>query len=76
MSRAHMEKGEDSRRLGKQHQAKEAAGWAEVSPGRPTQPNRGPITPPPPFDIACIRTIYSLEGKNHASILSSFAVDE
>jgi hypothetical protein len=33
-----MQKGEeDSRRLEKQHQAKEAAGWAEVGPSRSAQ---------------------------------------
>jgi hypothetical protein len=51
MSRAHMQKGEDSRRLGKQDRAKEAAGWAEVGPGRPTQagrpsPLQSPVGPP------------------------------
>jgi hypothetical protein len=42
MSRAHMQKGEDSRRLGKQHRAKEATNWAEVGPERPAQPTSGP----------------------------------
>jgi hypothetical protein len=51
MTRAHMQKGEDSRRLGKQHWAKEAAGWAEVGPGWSAQagrpsPHRGPVDPP------------------------------
>jgi hypothetical protein len=35
MTRAHMQIREDSRRLGNQYHAKEAAGWAEVGPGRP-----------------------------------------
>jgi hypothetical protein len=74
-----MQLGEDSRRLGKQHRAKKAAGWAEVGPGRPAQadrpsPLRGPISPP--FDLATNRTIYSLEAKSHASILSSIAAEE
>jgi hypothetical protein len=46
MTRAHMQKGENSRRLGKQHWAKEAAGWAEVGPGRLTQPTSKPSRPP------------------------------
>jgi hypothetical protein len=41
-----MQLGEDSRRLGKQHQAKEAAGWAEVGPGQPAQPTSRPSRPP------------------------------
>jgi hypothetical protein len=40
--KAHMQKGGDSRRLGKQHRAKEAADWAEVGPGQPAQPTSGP----------------------------------
>jgi hypothetical protein len=41
-TRAHMQKGEGSRRLGNQRQAKEAANWAEVGLGRPAQPTSGP----------------------------------
>jgi hypothetical protein len=57
-TRADMQKGEGSRRLGKQHRAKEAADWAEMGPGRATQagrpsPFRGPVTPFS-FDLAAI----------------------
>jgi hypothetical protein len=50
-TRAHMQKGGKSRRLGKQHRAKEAADWAEVGPGRSAKagrpsPFRGPVGPP------------------------------
>jgi hypothetical protein len=45
-TRAHMQKGEGSRRLGKQHQAKQAVGWADVGPGRPAQPISRPNQPP------------------------------
>jgi hypothetical protein len=43
--------GGDSRRLGKQHRAKEAVSWAEVGPGRSAQVGRpstlrGPVGPP------------------------------
>jgi hypothetical protein len=63
---------EDSRRLGNQHRAKEAAGWAEVGPGRPAQPISWPSRPP--FDLAAIRAIYSPKAMSHASIhLSSTA---
>jgi hypothetical protein len=45
------QKGEDSKRLGKQHRAKEAVDWGEVGPGRSAQANRpnplrGPVGPP------------------------------
>jgi hypothetical protein len=69
-----MQKGEGSRRLGNRHWAKEATGWAEVGPGRSAQPISGPSQPP--FDIAAIRTIDSLEAKIHASIHSSSAAEE
>jgi hypothetical protein len=51
MTMAYMQKREDSRRLGKQHRAKEATGWAEVGlgwsfqAGRPS-PLQGPVGPP------------------------------
>jgi hypothetical protein len=32
-TRAHMQKGEGSGRLGKEHRAKEATDWAEMGPG-------------------------------------------
>jgi hypothetical protein len=43
-TRAQMQIRKDSRRLGNQHRAKEAAGWAEVVQGRPAQADR-----PSPF---------------------------
>jgi hypothetical protein len=43
-TRAHMQKGEGSRRLGKQHRAMEATNWADVGPGRSAQAGR-----PSPF---------------------------
>jgi hypothetical protein len=46
MTRAHMHIREDSRGPGNQHRAKEAAGWAEVGPGRPAQPISWPSRPP------------------------------
>jgi hypothetical protein len=47
-TRAHMQKGEGSRRLGNQHQAKEATNWAEMGLGRSAQagrlsPLQGPV---------------------------------
>jgi hypothetical protein len=57
MTRAHMQLGEDSRRLGNRHRAKEAAGWAEVGPGRPAQPISRPSQPP--FDLAAIRLLIA-----------------
>jgi hypothetical protein len=74
MTRAHMQMGEDSRRLGNRRRAKEAAGWAEVGPGRLTQPISWPSQPP--FDLASIRVIYILEARRHASTHSPFAVEE
>jgi hypothetical protein len=71
-----MQKGEDSRRLGKQHRAKEVAGWAEVGPGRPAQPTSTPSRPPPPLDLAASRAIYSPLTESHARILSSSAAEE
>jgi hypothetical protein len=64
---------EDSRRLGNQHRAKEAACWAEVGLGRPTQPISWPSRP---LDLAAIRTIYSPEVRSHASTHSSSAAKE
>jgi hypothetical protein len=65
---------EDSRRLGIQHRAKEAAGWAEVGPGRPAQPISGPSQPP--IDLAAIRAIYSPEARSHTSTHSSSIAEE
>jgi hypothetical protein len=75
MTRAHMQKGGGSRRLRNRHRAEEAAGWAEVGPGRPAQPISGP-SQPPPFDLATIRAIYIPEAKSHASTHSSSAAEE
>jgi hypothetical protein len=69
-----MQKGEGSRRLGNRHQSKEAAGWAEVGPGRSAQPISEPSQPP--FDLAAIRAIYSPEDKSHTSIHSSSTAEE
>jgi hypothetical protein len=69
-----MQKGEGSRRLGKQHWAKEATDWAEVGPGRPAEPSSGPCQPS--FDLATIWTIYSPEANSHTSIHSSLATEE
>jgi hypothetical protein len=73
-TRAHMQKGEGSRRLGNQRRAKEAANWAEVGPGRSAQLISGPSQPP--FDLAAIRTIYSPEAKSHTSIHSSSTAEK
>jgi hypothetical protein len=74
-----MQKGRGSRRLGKQHQAKEATIWAEVGPGWSAQagrpsPFRGPVGPP--FDLDASRAIYSPLTESHASINSSSAAEE
>jgi hypothetical protein len=69
-----MQLAEYSRRLGKQHRAKEAAGWAEVGPGRSAQPTSRPSRHP--FDLAVIQSIYSPEARCHASIHSPSAVEE
>jgi hypothetical protein len=74
MTRAHMQKGEESRRLGDRHQAKQAVDWAKwAQAGRP--PISGPSRPPP-FDLAAIWTIYSPEARSHASTHSSSAAEE
>jgi hypothetical protein len=75
----HMQKGEGSRRLGKQHRAKEAADWAEMGPGRSAQagrpnPFRGPVGPP--FDLDASRAIYSPMTESHASINSSSTAEK
>jgi hypothetical protein len=74
MTRAHMQKGEGSRRLGNRLREKEVAGWAEVGPGRPAQPISGPSQPP--FDLAAIWSIYSPKAKSHTSIHSSSVAEE
>jgi hypothetical protein len=63
-----MQLGEDSRRLGNRHRAKEATGWAEVGPGRPAQPISRPSRPP--FDLG------SIQARRHASIHSPSAAEE
>jgi hypothetical protein len=78
-TRAHMQIRKDSWRLGNQHRAKEAAGWADVGPGRPAQASRpspfhGPVSPT--FDLAAIRAIYSPEARSHESTHSSSAGEE
>jgi hypothetical protein len=65
---------EDSRRLKNQHRAKEAAGWAEVGPSQPAQPILWPGRPP--FDLAAIQAISSLEARSHESTHSSSAAEE
>jgi hypothetical protein len=74
-----MQKGEGSRRLGKQHRAKQAVDWAEMSLGRSPQAGwhslfRGPVSPP--FDLAASQVIYSPLTESHASINSSSAAEE
>jgi hypothetical protein len=69
-----MQMGEDSTRLGNQHRAKEAVGWAEVGPGRPAQPISRPSRPL--FDLAAIQAIYSPEAWRHASTHSPSAAEE
>jgi hypothetical protein len=68
-----MQLGEYSRRLGKQHRAKEAAGWAEVGPGRSAQPTSRHIAP---LDLATIEAIYSPEARRHAGTHSPSAAEE
>jgi hypothetical protein len=61
-TRAHMQKGEGSRRLGNRRHAKEAGNWAGVGPGWSAQAGRpGPFQGPvaSSFDLAAIRAIYS-----------------
>jgi hypothetical protein len=69
-----MQKGRGSRRLGKQHRAKEATVWAEMGPGRPAQPISRPSRPP--FDLDASRAIYSPLTKSHESTNSSYAAEE
>jgi hypothetical protein len=74
MTRAHMQKGEGSRRLGNRRHAKETGDWAGVGPGRSVRPIPGPSHPP--FDLAAIRAIYSPRVKSHSSINSSSTAKE
>jgi hypothetical protein len=79
MTRAYMQKGEGSRRLGNRRHAKEAGNWAWMGPGRLAQAGRpNPVQGPfaPSFDLAAIRAIYSPGVESHASINSSSATEE
>jgi hypothetical protein len=78
-TRAHMQKGEGSRRLGKQHRVKEATNWAEMGPGQSAQAGRpypfwGQVGPP--FDLDASQAIYSPLTESHTSINSSSAAEE
>jgi hypothetical protein len=84
-TRAHMQRGGGSRRLGNRRHVKEAGNWAGVGPGRSAQAGRprpaGPAhsraqSTPLPFDLAANRAIYSPGVKSHASINSSSAAEE
>jgi hypothetical protein len=79
MTRAYIQKGEGSRRLGNRHHAKEAGNWAWMGPGRSAQagrpsPAQGPFAPS--FDLAAIRANYSPGVEIHTSINSSSAAEE
>jgi hypothetical protein len=79
MTRAYMQKGEGSRRLGNRHHTKEAGNWAWMGPGRSAQADRpSPVQGPfaPSFDLAAIRAIYSPGVESHASINSSSTAEE
>jgi hypothetical protein len=69
-----MQKWEHSRKLGKKHQAKVVAGWAEVGPSQPTQPATRPSRPP--FDLAASQAIYSPLTESHARIHLSSTAEE
>jgi hypothetical protein len=74
MTRAHMKKGEGSRRLGTDAMRKrQATGprWAQAD--RPS-PFQGPVAST--FDLAAIRAIYSPGVESHASIHLSSAAEE
>jgi hypothetical protein len=78
-TRAHMQKGEGSRRLGNRRRAKEAGNWAGMGPDRSAQagrpsPFQGPVASH--FDLAAIRAIYSPGVKSHAWIRSSSVAEE
>jgi hypothetical protein len=78
MTRAYMQKGEGSRRLGNRHNAKEAGNWAWMGPGRSAQAGRpSPVQGPfaPSFGLA-IRAIYSPGFESHVSINSSSVAEE
>jgi hypothetical protein len=73
-TRAYMQKGEGSRRLGNRRHANEAGNWAGVGPGRSARPIPGPNRPP--FDLGASRAIYSPLTESHASSHSSSAAEE
>jgi hypothetical protein len=79
MTRAYMQKGEATRRLGNRHHAKETAGWAWMGPGRPAQAGRpSPVQGliHPSFDLDTIWAIYSPGIESHGSSNSSSAAKE
>jgi hypothetical protein len=74
-----MQKGRGSRRLGKQHRAKEATDWAEMGPSRSAQAGRPSLFRGPvglPFDLDASRAIYSPLTESHGSINSSSTAEE
>jgi hypothetical protein len=78
-TRAYMQKGEGSRRLGNRRHAKEAENWAWMGPGQSAQASRpSPVQGPfaPSFDLAAIRAIYSPGVESHGGINSSSAAEE
>jgi hypothetical protein len=78
-TRAYMQKGEGSRRLGKRHHMKEAGNWAWMGPGQSAQAGRpSPVQGPfaPSFDLTAIQAIYGPGVESHGSINSSSAAEE
>jgi hypothetical protein len=79
MTRAHMQKGEGSRRLENRRRAKKAGNWVGMGQGRSAQagrpsPFQGPAAST--FDLAAIRAIYSPGVESHTSFHSSSAAEE
>jgi hypothetical protein len=73
-TRAYMQKGEGSRRLGNRRHAKKAGNWAWMGPaGRPSTV-QGPFSPS--FDLDANRTIYSTGVESHGGRNSSSAAEE
>jgi hypothetical protein len=79
-TRAHMQKGEGSKRLGNRRHAKEEGSWAWMGPGQLVQAGRpSPVQGPFafPFDLAANRAIYSPGVESHGEInLSSSAKEQ
>jgi hypothetical protein len=72
-----MQLGEYSRRLGKQHRAKEATSRAgRPRPAGPAHFEAQSPPHPPPLDLAAIQAIYSPEARSHASTHSPSAAEE